>query len=156
MDINPFESLLGGEEDVMTPEKRAALAAALRRDYDYGTVMQMMGLPPTVKAGEGLQHQSLGNLKLSVEKQLNTDENKRRAQERQQSQDNWKRSYDADEAYRKAQLNIDQQRLDKPDSPNATKHKWELNPNTGEYFDAYGDVAPEGGGMPPPATLGGV
>jgi hypothetical protein len=61
--------LLDPEEDFSTPEKRNATAAALRRQYNMGTVGQLMGIQPTQMAGTSLQEASQGSLKQALLKQ---------------------------------------------------------------------------------------
>ena len=148
---NPFDALL--EPDVpggMSPEKRAALAATLRRQYDYGTIGQLMGVEPTVRAGENMQQGAMGTLKLTLDKQLNADENRRRAMERQQAQENWQRDFNAEQANRANRLEMDLLQERRLNNPPPKGPNWRLNTETGEYYDANAETPPEGGGRPGP------
>lgn len=134
--VNPFEALLAPEEEMLdTPEKQRALAAGLRRQHDLGTLFQLMGLPPTVQAGQALQKQSMGGLDLALNKQASAAESKRRAMERAQSQENWQRDFSADQAYRAAQIGIDRSRLDSND-PENERAQWVVGPD-GRMYNKY-------------------
>ena len=136
--VNPFEALLAPEEEMLdTPEKQRALAAGLRRQHDLGTLFQLMGLPPTVQAGQSLQKQAMGGLDLALGKQSSAAESKRRAMERAQSQENWQRDFSADQAYRAAQLGLDrsqEQRLRTATDPEEKK-QWAVDPYSGRMYN---------------------
>jgi len=64
-----LEMLLNPDEDFSTPAARQATAAALRKQYNMGTLGQLMGTQPTVAAGGAMQEQAQGSLKMALAKQ---------------------------------------------------------------------------------------
>jgi hypothetical protein len=91
-----FDALLDDSEDFSNPEKRAATAAALRKQQNYGTLGQLMGVQPTVRAGEAMQEGAQGSLKLAMAKQQAAKEAAARAEERKQAQMNTDRAFNED------------------------------------------------------------
>jgi hypothetical protein len=93
-----FDALLDPTGDAAdTPEKAAALAAALKRQSRYGAIGQLMGVQPTQQVGAGLQEQAQGSLKMAL-----AQRQQQRALEaekaRQAVEDaRWERNFEQDE-----------------------------------------------------------
>jgi hypothetical protein len=85
-----LEMLLSPDEDFSDPVKRQATAAALRRQYNMGTLGQLMGTQPTQQVGAGLQEQAQGSLRQAIDKQTAAKEAAARAEERRVNEE-WRR-----------------------------------------------------------------
>lgn len=162
-----FNLLLDPDEDYARPEKRQAMAAALRKQYAYGTLGQLMGVDPTVQAGQSMQEQAQGSLKsaLAKQQQARAMEEQRLERERQQ--------LNADRAFREnqRQFGIQESRLSRQQT-NDEKKQWMhavdpvsgtmrlYNQFTGEWRDGPGgstqrrDTRPTEPGFAPPPEYG--
>jgi hypothetical protein len=113
-----FDALLDPTGDAAdTPEKAAALAAALKRQNRYGAIGQLMGVQPTQQVGAGLQEQSQGSLKMALAQRQAAKEAAARANERQQAQANWQAEMErnnARDAEQRRQFAQQEQRLRNP------------------------------------------
>jgi hypothetical protein len=88
---SPFDALLDPTGDAAdTPEKAAALAAALKRQSRYGAIGQLMGVQPTQQVGGQLQEQAQGSLKMALGQRQSAREAAARAEERKANED-WRR-----------------------------------------------------------------
>ena len=83
-----FDTLLDPNDTLDDPTRRAATAAALRRQYDYGTIGQLMGIEPTMRVGQSAQDQAFGSLRAAMDKQRAAKEAAARESERKQAQAN--------------------------------------------------------------------
>lgn len=93
-----FDALLDDTEDFTDPVKRQAVAAALRKQQNYGTLGQLMGVEPTTRAGEAMQQSAQGSLKSALAKQQASKEAASRKLEREQAQANWQAQMTRDQA----------------------------------------------------------
>jgi hypothetical protein len=89
-----LESLLNPSEDFSTPEKRQAMAQALRRQSGLGMVGQLMGTQPTMAAGGAMQEQAQGSLKAALAKQQAAKEAAIAAEAARQQQEWMQTNYD--------------------------------------------------------------
>jgi hypothetical protein len=67
--FSALELLLDPNEDLTKETQRKALAATLRRQNAYGTLGQLMGVQPTVQAGQAIQSGAQDSLKMALAKQ---------------------------------------------------------------------------------------
>lgn len=143
-----LELLLNPDEDFSDPAKRQATAAALRRQYDMGTLGQLMGTQPTVQAGSAMQEASQGSLRGALAKQQAAKEAAARAEERKQAQANEDRRF----REQQRQFGIEQGRL--AASQSADAFAIVADPVTGgfvRYNKKTGEVTPvDTGGLGAP------
>jgi hypothetical protein len=151
-----LEMLLSPDDELAQPEKRAAMAAALRKQQAMGTLGQLMGVAPTVRAGESMQQGAEQSLRLALAKQQAAKEAAARASERQQAQGNWQADQTrqaARDAEQQRQFGIQETRLGRSQDAEA-KRQWAhavdpitgqmrlYNQITGEWRDS--EAAPQG------------
>lgn len=124
-----LEALLSPDEDFSDPVKRAATAQALRKQFDMGTLGQLMGLAPTVQAGGAMQEQAGGSLKLALAKQQAAKEAQIAAQQRaetarwqQMNYDQRERSNDALAGNRATTQGVAQQAAGRADTAASDVH----------------------------------
>ena len=109
-----FDTLLDPNDTLDDPTRRAATAAALRRQYDYGTIGQLMGIEPTMRVGQSAQEQAFGSLRTAMDKQRAQKEAAARESERKQAQANWEAQMERDrarDAEQRRQFQIQEARL---------------------------------------------
>lgn len=147
-----IELLLGDDTELEDPVKRAALAAALRRQQDYGVLGQLMGVQPTAAAGQQMYEGAQGSLKAALAKQQAAKEAAARAEERKQAQGNADRQF----AEQRRQFGLSEARLSQQKDADEKK-QWMhavdpitgemrlYNQITGEWRDGFGG---SGGGAP--------
>ena len=128
MDGLDLEMLLSPDEDFSDPAKRQATAAALRRQYNMGTLGQLMGTQPTVAAGSAMQERAGGSLRSALAKQQAQKEAAARAEERRQAQMNADRQFNE----QRRQFGVQEGRLAAAQSQEAKK-QWAaaVDPITG-------------------------
>jgi len=159
---NPFDELLNYDQDFSDPVSRAATAQALRRQYNYGTLGQLMGVDPTAKAGTAMQEGSMGSLKMALGKQNAMKEAKARQAEQDAAQKRWeaeqaesKRQFGANYGLKQRELSISQAKA--MADQNGLKVRVDPvsgNPlgwynERGDYWNLLGEhFSPPGGGAP--------
>lgn len=139
-----LDAFLDPDEDFSVPEKRAATAAALRKQFNYGTLGQLMGVQPTQQAGSAMQEQSQGSLKLAMAKQQDAREAASRAAERQSDLE-WKQmQYDQSERQNKALNQYRTASLNKPSSSAVERFTGEVvNGMPGRRSSLTGEWTPD-------------
>ena len=176
-----FEMLLDPEQAYDSPESRQAMSNALRRQYGLGMVGQLMGVAPTVTAGNAMREQAGTTLKSALAKQQAVKQRKLQEAQDAAQQQRWESEQGESKRRWGAEFGLSQQELkikqDK-DARDAAGGDWKVrldpmgNPlgwmnDRGDYktvdgqtFNAPGGAAQftsgQGGpAMPTPAPVGG-
>lgn len=118
-----YDALLDPTGDAAdTPEKAAALAAALKRQSAYGTLGQLMGVQPTQQVGASMRENAQGSLKMALGQRQAAREAASRKLEREQAQANWQAQMERDaarDAEARRQFGIQEARLSRN-----TENEW--------------------------------
>jgi hypothetical protein len=136
-----FDALLDPTGDAAdTPEKAAALAAALKKQSRYGAIGQLMGVKPTMQVGAGMQDEAQGSLKMALAQRQAAKEAAARESERKQAQANTDRAYNRG-VYEHNNPNY---------APRAPTAQWDVDAN-GRMFNKFtGDFKDNVGGADAP------
>lgn len=131
-----YDALLNPDEEFADPTARAATAAALRRQNAMGVVGQLMGVKPTMQAGQNLQEGAQTSLRTALAKQQASKEAASRKLEREQAQANWQAQMERDkqrDIEQRRQFQIQESRLGANQNQEARK-QWAsaVDPITGQ------------------------